>query len=176
MSFLRASPAMLLGGTGILPVFWADTGETPVPPWITRFVRQNPTVLFRLWLRFYPRVRRPASNPPRASAHGKRLLHVLVPAVPEKVVDLARRRSAGRHSGPALRRIRRRRRCCCMPPFISWASAGQGEPQKWRIAQRRQGSMSSTLRPVTLRNGSLCEHRRDIVAGTGCRRGTRAGR
>ena len=42
-----------------------------------------------------------------------------------------------------------------MPPFISCASAGQGEPQKWRMAHAAQSSMSSTLRPVTSLKGSL---------------------
>jgi hypothetical protein len=41
-----------------------------------------------------------------------------------------------------------------MSPFISYASAGHGVPQKCRMAQRRHGSMSSTLRPVTKWDGS----------------------
>ena len=36
-----------------------------------------------------------------------------------------------------------------MPPFISYASAGHGEPQKCLIAQRQQGSMLSTFLVVT---------------------------
>ena len=29
---------MLWGGTGILPVFWPDTGKTPVPPSVNRVI------------------------------------------------------------------------------------------------------------------------------------------
>ena len=50
-----------------------------------------------------------------------------------------------------------------MPPFISWASAGQGEPQKWRMAQRLHGSMSSTFRPVTIAERLAVEHLGDRV-------------